>query len=116
MRARGWGRVINISSMNALRGQVGQPNYSAAKAGIIGLTKSMARELSPRGVRVNAVAPGPVLPDDFPNMDAYKQAMRSNRVGKGDDIAAMVAMLMSGDGEWINGQILSVDGGMSMRP
>ena len=111
----GEGAIVLTSSGAAHTAETIRLAYAVSKAGINQLVRHIAHTWGKQGVRCNAVAPGPVLPDDFPNMDLYKQAMRSHRVGKGDDIAAMVAMLLSADGEWINGQILSVDGGMSMR-
>jgi NAD(P)-dependent dehydrogenase (short-subunit alcohol dehydrogenase family) len=89
--------------------------YGVSKAGINQLVRHIAHNWGKQGIRCNAVAPGPILPDDFPQMELYKQAMKSHRVGMADDIGAMVAMLLSADGEWINGQTIAVDGGMSMR-
>ncbi len=111
----GDGAIVLTSSGAAHTAETIRLAYAVSKAGINQLVRHIAHTWGKQGIRCNAVAPGPVLPDDFPNMDAYKQAMRSHRVGSGDDIAAMVAMLLSSDGEWINGQIISVDGGMSMR-
>ncbi len=111
----GDGAIVLTSSGAAHTAETIRLAYAVSKAGINQLVRHIAHTWGKQGIRANAVAPGPVLPDDFPSMDLYKQAMRSHRVGKGDDIAAMVAMLLSADGEWINGQIISVDGGMSMR-
>ena len=89
--------------------------YGVSKAGINQLVRHVAHNWGKAGVRCNAIAPGPILPDDFPQMELYKMAMKSPRVGSGYDGAAMVAMLLSADSEWINGQVISVDAGMSMR-
>jgi NAD(P)-dependent dehydrogenase (short-subunit alcohol dehydrogenase family) len=111
----GEGAIVLMSSGASYTAEHIRLAYGVSKAGINQLVRHIAHNWGKAGVRCNAIAPGPVLPDDFPNMDLYKQAMRSHRVGSGDDIAAMVAMLLSADAEWINGQIFSVDGGMSMR-
>ena len=111
----GDGAIVLTSSGAAHTAETIRLAYAVSKAGINQLVRHLAHTWGKQGIRANAVAPGPVLPDDFPNMDDYKAAMRSHRVGHGKDIAAMVAMLLSDDGEWINGQIISVDGGMSMR-
>ena len=113
------GRIINMSSVVALNGNVGQTNYAAAKAGIIGFTKSAARELAPRGITVNAIAPGFIDTDMTAAMsDAVKQAtverIPLGRVGAPDDIANAVAFLTSDQATYITGQVLAVDGGLSM--
>ena len=113
------GRIINISSVSGITGNAGQANYCAAKAGVIGLTKSVARELSTRGITANVVAPGMIETDmtkDLP--DTVKEHMLHNiplgRIGKPEEIAAAVAFLASKEAGYITGQVLAVDGGMTM--
>jgi 3-oxoacyl-[acyl-carrier protein] reductase len=118
MRKR-YGRIINITSVSGISGQAGQTNYSASKAGIIGLTKSLAREIAPRGVTVNAVAPGFVETDLTADLDAdlRSQSMQFiplGRWGKVEDIAKATAFLASDDAAYITGHVLTVDGGISM--
>ena len=114
-----WGRVINITSVVGLNGNAGQSNYSASKAGIIGFTKSVAKELASRNVLVNAVAPGFVETELTNGISPEaKQYFLDNiplgRLGKGTDIAAAVLFLASDLASYITGQILVVDGGMVM--
>ena len=113
------GKIINISSVSGILGNAGQANYSASKAGIIGLTKAVARELASRGINVNAVAPGFVetemtaaLPQKA--QDAILTQIPLNRPGSTKDIADAVLFLASGSSDYITGQVLSVDGGMAM--
>ena len=118
MKAR-YGRIISLSSVVALRGNPGQANYCASKAGVIGLTKSVARELAGRGITVNAVAPGYIATDMTAALpDAAREAMLSTipagRAGTPEDVAAAVAFLASDEAAYITGQVLSVDGGMGM--
>lgn len=113
------GAIINITSVVGIAGNGGQTNYAASKAGIIGLTKSLAKELAVRGVRVNAVAPGFVKTDMTADLsDALKgaaiAAIPLGRMGAPDDIAKAVAFLASADAAYITGQTLVVDGGMVM--
>lgn len=113
------GRIINISSVSGIMGNAGQANYSAAKAGVIGLTKSVARELASRGITVNAVAPGMIATDMTEVLpDSVKEAMIEQiplgRIGKAEEIAAAVAYLASDEASYITGQVLAVDGGMTM--
>ena len=118
MRQR-YGRIVNLSSVVGLRGNAGQINYAAAKAGVVGMTKSLAKELAGRGVTVNAVAPGFIETDMTAAMtDAAKEATRAaipmGRLGAPEDVARTVAFLASEEAGYITGQVLAVDGGMSM--
>jgi 3-oxoacyl-[acyl-carrier protein] reductase len=113
------GKMINITSVVALMGNKGQANYSAAKAGIIGLTKSVARELASRNVQINAIAPGFVMTDMTAGLpEAAKAAMLQSvpleRIGTAEDVAGVVAFLASSEADYITGQVLNVDGGMVM--
>lgn len=112
-----FGRIVNISSVSGQRGNAGQSNYAASKAGIIGFTKSLAKELGPRGVTVNAVAPGFIqtaMTEDLPQgiKDSYLKQIPLGRLGTPEDIAGTVAFLCSEDGAYISGEILGVNGGM----
>ena len=113
------GRIINITSVIGQIGNIGQSNYAASKAGIIGLTKSMAKELGSRNITVNAVAPGYISTDMTSNMrNDLKEKMKSSiplgRLGAPDDVANLVCFLASDDAGYITGQTLNVDGGMVM--
>ena len=114
-----WGRIINITSIFGQMGQAGQANYAASKAGLIGLTMAMAREVASRNITCNAVAPGfietamtSVLSDDF-KQNAVKM-IPLGRIGTPEDVASAVAFLASDEASYITGQVLSVNGGMLM--
>lgn len=112
------GKIINISSVSGIMGNAGQANYSASKAGIIGLTKAVAKELASRGINVNAVAPGYVETDMTGVLpDSVKEGLLAQiplgRTGKPEDIAKAVVFLASGNADYITGQVLAVDGGMT---
>lgn len=114
-----FGRIVNIASTSGVVGNAGQANYAAAKAGLIGLSKTVARELGGKGVTCNVVAPGFIETDmtaDLPQQvkDAVMNMMAIKRFGSGEDIAACVAYLSADEAEFITGQVICVDGGMTM--
>jgi len=113
------GTIVNLASVVGIMGNAGQVNYSASKAGIIGLTKSVAKELAPRGVTVNAIAPGYIetdmtgkLPEEA--RSAFMSAIPLRRFGTVDDVANIVAFLVSDAANYITGQVIKVDGGLLM--
>ncbi|MHC5111217.1 MAG: SDR family oxidoreductase [Planctomycetota bacterium] len=116
MRAEKWGSIVNISSINGMRGKFGQTNYSAAKAGVIGLTKALARELARSNVTVNAVAPGLI---ETPILQGMTEAAREaalgeillGRPGRVQDVGELVAFLCSDRARFITGEVIRVDGG-----
>lgn len=119
MARKRWGRIVNVTSVIGLMGNAGQVNYAAAKAGILGLTKSLAKELASRSVTCNAVAPGFIETDMTADLDeeVTKQILTRiplKRFGKAEDIANMIDFLCSDRANYITGQVFTVDGGMVM--
>lgn len=119
MMKQRYGRIVNLSSVTGLMGNMGQTNYAAAKAGILGMTKSYAREVASRGITVNAVAPGFIDTDMTEAMpegakDKIVTEIPMGRTGKSEDVAEAVAFLASEQAGYITGEVLRVDGGMAM--
>jgi len=119
MMEKGWGKIINTSSVAGVYGNIGQTNYSATKAGVIGLTKTWAKELGLKGIRVNAVAPGFIetemtgtVPDKV--LQTIRQRTPLSRLGRPADIANAYLFLASEESDFVNGAVLSVDGGLVM--
>jgi acetoacetyl-CoA reductase len=120
MRERGWGRIINISSINGIKGQLGQSNYAAAKAGLIGFTKSVAQENARKGITANVVAPGYIgtemvmaVPEKV--MEQIVGQIPVGRVGTPDEVARCVTFLAADDAAFITGSTLGVNGGQYMQ-
>ena len=119
MIAQNSGRIVNLSSVSGVGGNIGQTNYSAAKAGVIGMTKTAAKELAKKGVTVNAIAPGFISTDmtaGVPEKIVKKVEgeIPVGYIGKPEQVAAAVAFLVSDEADYITGQVLHVDGGLSM--
>jgi len=120
MMERGWGRIINISSVNALKGQFGQTNYSAAKAGMHGFTKALAQETVKKGVTVNTISPGYVDTDMVraikPEvLHSIVTSIPMGRLARPEEIAGLVAYLASDDAGYITGANISINGGLHME-
>jgi 3-oxoacyl-[acyl-carrier protein] reductase len=118
MRAR-WGRIITVSSVTAYIGAAGQANYAAAKAGLIGLTRSLARELAPRSITCNVVAPGPIATDmtaalNDDQRDRMTSAVPLQRMGTPEEVAAVITFLASEPAGYVTGAVVPVDGGLGM--
>jgi len=118
MMGQRYGRIINMSSVSGLIGNAGQTNYSATKAGMIGFTRSLSKEMAKRKITVNAVAPGFIESDMTKALgdsiiDEVKKRVPANRLGTGDDVAACVLFLASRAASYVTGQVITVDGGMT---
>ncbi len=112
LKAR-WGRIVNVSSVVAERGNPGQANYAAAKAGLLGFTRTLAREMGRKGITCNAVTPGVIDTDMTTDVAGdLKQAVPAGRVGRPEEVAGAVAYLVSEDAAYVNGATLAVDGGL----
>jgi 3-oxoacyl-[acyl-carrier protein] reductase len=108
-----WGRIVNVSSVVAERANPGQANYVAAKAGLLGLTRTVAREMGRKGITCNAVTPGIIDTDMTAGMNGdLKSAVPAGRIGRPDEVAAAVSFLCSEEAEYVNGATLAVDGGL----
>jgi len=121
MVARGWGRIINISSVNGSKGQIGQTNYAAAKAGMHGFTKSLALEVARKGVTVNTISPGylatkmvTAIPQEILDSKILPQ-IPAGRLGKPEEVAALVAFLCSDDAGFVTGSNIAINGGQHMH-
>jgi len=119
MMKQKWGRIINITSVVGLMGNPGQTNYAASKAGLIGMTKSLAREVGSRGITVNAIAPGYIATEMTDSLSeevkaSFVAGIPLGRMGQPEDVALAVSFLAGNGGAYITGQVLSVDGGLYM--
>jgi 3-oxoacyl-[acyl-carrier protein] reductase len=119
MTSRKWGRIINISSVVGITGNFGQTNYAASKAGIIGFTKSLAKEVAKRNITVNAIAPGFIETDMTASLSeeikkTYRKQIPMQRMGKPEDVAHIVSFLASEEASYITGQVINIDGGLAM--
>ncbi|MBC7370797.1 MAG: SDR family oxidoreductase, partial [Bdellovibrionaceae bacterium] len=109
------GCIVNMASLAGQTGNMGQVNYAASKAGLIAMTKTMAAELGPRGIRVNAVSPGFIeteMIQNIPQLEAFKKQIPLGRFGTVDEVAGVVSFLCSADAAYVNGHTLSVNGGL----
>jgi 3-oxoacyl-[acyl-carrier protein] reductase len=114
-----YGKIVNIASVVGRMGNAGQANYSASKAGLIGLTKTSAKEFASRNIAVNAVAPGYIMTEMTEKLsdqatDAFMNAVPMKRAGKPDDVANVVYFLCSNDSDYVTGQVINIDGGLLM--
>ena len=119
MTRQRWGRIINMSSVVAMAGNPGQANYTAAKAGLIGFTRTMAREMASRGITVNALTPGFITSAMVESLSQEAQAAIKERIptgsfGSPEDVAAVVAFLAGDDAGYVTGQVIGIDGGLSI--
>jgi 3-oxoacyl-[acyl-carrier protein] reductase len=114
MVRRRWGRIINMASISGLIGHRGQTNYSAAKAGLIGATRSLAQELAKRNITVNAIAPGLIETEMLGNLDlaTLKKIVPMQRLGRPDEVAELVRFLVSDHAAYITGQVIAINGGL----